>query len=57
MTLTTADLVVTGLLALALFGFWRLGRHWSKVPYRPKPPRDRSKDWRWVIWLGWTLPQ
>jgi hypothetical protein len=57
MTLTTGDLIEIGLVALLLLWYWRLGQHWSKVPYRPKPPRDRSKDWRWVIWIGWTLPR
>ena len=55
-TVTYGELVGLAILALVLLGFWAMGRHWSKVPYRRKPPRDRSRDWGWFIGIGWTLP-
>jgi hypothetical protein len=54
------EVILVGLLVLVLLGFWLLGRHWSKVPPKPKPPRParRGTDWRararwFATW--WTL--
>ena len=51
MTLSTADLVVIGLLVLLLLIYWRRGRHWSKVP--PKPKRSpQPRTWSMGVHIG-----